>query len=153
MSDHQYASNQRIISVDLVKAALRSEELQHLPEDDLKRDAADYERFLLLVQAHPCTEVSPTKAIDRMWHLHMLHPKAYTADCMHLFGEILDHDGGFGSTPEEKPILEATFAATAGLWFETYGVPYLGSQVACTRNCVSRCQRRCKTIEVRARAA
>ncbi|WP_437643950.1 hypothetical protein [Sorangium sp. So ce362] len=43
----------------------------------------------------------------------MLHPKAYVADCMRLFGEILDHDGGFGGTCEEEPVLQAMFVRTA----------------------------------------
>jgi hypothetical protein len=135
-----------IISVDLVQAALRSEEMRAIPVEDLRRDAEDYERFLLLVQRHWDEDIAPTKAIDRMWHLHMLHPRAYYEDCIRLFGEILDHDGGFGSTADEAPVLAETFALTADLWQHAYDAPYVGGGVACKRNCVSRCQRRCKTI-------
>lgn len=92
--------------------------------------------------------LAPTKRIDRMWHLHMLHPRAYVADCMKLYGEILDHDGGFGSTPEEEPVLREVFATTATLWQEKFGAPYVGTVVACKRNCVSRCQRRCSSRAV-----
>ncbi len=135
-----------IVSVDLVRAALRSEDLARVPRAELERDARDYERFLLLVRDHPADALAPTKAIDRMWHLHMQHPRAYAADCARLLGDILDHDGGFGSELEEAPVLAETFAKTATLWQAKYGEPYVGSPVACTRNCVSRCQRRCKTI-------
>lgn len=150
MLNHELV-HQRIVSVDLVAAAQRSEELSSIPRPELERDALDYERFLLLVREHPDQCVAPTKAIDRMWHLHMCHPRAYAADCVALFGEILDHDGGFGSTPEEEPILKATFKATARLWEAAYGVPYVGAPTACTRNCVSRCQRRCKSREAPSR--
>ena len=136
----------KMLSVNLVQAALRSEELRGIPLDELEADAKDYERFLLLVRDHPDEPVAPTRRIDRMWHLHMLHPKAYVADCTTLFGEILDHDGGFGAEPEEAPVLAAAFARTALLWESKYGTAYTGGRVACKRNCVSRCQRRCKTI-------
>jgi hypothetical protein len=135
-----------VVSVDLIGAALRSEDMAHIPVSELYESLADYERFLLLVKAHWTVPVAPTKAIDRMWHLHMLHPRAYHDDCIRLFGEILDHDGGFGSTDDEAPVLAETFAQTSRLWEQEFGMPYLGSTVACTRNCVSRCQRRCKTI-------
>lgn len=135
-----------IISVDLVQAALRSDELRSVSVEELRRDLADYERFLLLVATHWSVAIAPTKAIDRMWHLHMLHPRAYHEDCIRLFGEILDHDGGFGATDDEAPVLAETFELTAHLWQQAYGIPYLGSTVACKRNCVSRCQRRCKTV-------
>ena len=135
-----------IISVDLVRAALRSEELASVPRSELEEDVRDYERLLLLVKDHPDLPIAPTKRIDRMWHLHMLNPRAYHADCMRLLGDILDHDGGFGATDEEAPILQERFRVTAALWEARFGEPYVGSGVACTRNCVSRCQRRCSSL-------
>lgn len=140
-------SSNRILSIDLVEAARRSEELQGLPAETLTRDARDYERFLLLAQEHVDVPLAPTRAIDRMWHLHMLHPRAYFADCTKLFGGILDHDGGFGSTPNEEPELFAAFHRTSELWEEMFGEPYTGAEsiVKCTRNCVSRCKRACKS--------
>jgi hypothetical protein len=137
-----------VVSIDLVLAARKSEELSTLAPATLRRDARDYERFLLLAQAHPDEPLAPTRSIDRMWHLHMLHPRAYAEDCAHLFGDVLDHDGGFGSTPDEEPLLLATFKRTASLWQKMFGEPYVGEAdaiVKCTRNCVSRCQRACKT--------
>lgn len=141
---------QSIISVDLVEAALRSEDHADIPRDALERDALDYQRFLVLAQQHPTEPIAPTRAIDRMWHLHMLHPRAYYADCLALFGDVLDHDGGFGATPDEAPVLAEAFRRTAQLWEATFGESYLGTgagTVACKRNCQSRCQRRCKTVD------
>jgi hypothetical protein len=140
--------NQSIISVDLVASALRSEDLGTIPREVLARDAADYERFLILAQRYPSEPLAPTRAIDRMWHLHMLHPRQYAADCDQLFGDLLDHDGGFGATPEEAPLLATAFAKTRALWKHEFGTEYIGDAsdiVACTRNCVSRCQRRCSS--------
>lgn len=138
-----------LVSVDLVAAAQRSEELAAVPVDELEGNAREYERFLLLARDYPDRSIAPTRAIDRMWHLHMLHPRSYAADCLRLFGDILDHDGGFGAIPEEAPVLADTVASTAAIWEQVFGEAYLGSAVKCTRNCQSRCTRRCKTLSAR----
>jgi hypothetical protein len=84
------------LSVDLVRAASRSESF---PKDwiptKIARAADDYARFLALARKHPRMALAPTRDIDLMWHLHMLHPVAYSADCKRLIGYVLDHDGGF----------------------------------------------------------
>lgn len=133
------------LSIDLFSAALRNEELQTRDPEALRQAVQDYARFLALVQAYPDEPLAPTRAIDDIWHLHMQHPRAYGADCHRLFGDLLDHDGGFGATPDEAPILEQTFRRTADLWLQAFGRPYVGDATKCTRNCVSRCKRACKT--------
>lgn len=138
------------ISVDLAVAAHRVEDgfFSNLPPSVTVEAAERYQKFLTLIQKHPEAVIAPTRDIDEMWHLHMLHPVAYYRDCMSSFGEIIDHDGGFGSEPEEAPVLAATFDYTAHLWQQEYGEPYVSNDegsVKCTRNCVSRCKRACKT--------
>jgi len=146
-----------VVSVDLVRAALRSEDTpKHFTEETLRDAERRYRRFLTLCMLHPTAPIAPTRDIDHMWHLHMLHPRVYQEDCQQMFGEVLDHDGGFGSEPDELPVLERAFAETAALYRAEFGEEYSllsggGEQarsdamVKCTRNCVSRCQRRCKT--------
>jgi hypothetical protein len=138
------------ISVDLVAAAHRVEEgfFSGRTQGETVEAAERYLKFLALIQKYPDATIAPTRDIDEMWHLHMLHPVAYHRDCMSSFGEIIDHDGGFGSEPEEAPVLAATFAYTAQLWQQEYGESYVSNDagsVKCTRNCVSRCKRACKT--------
>ena len=139
-----------IITVDLVRAARRSDDFpKQLDEATLRLSVERYERFLLLVAKYPSCEIAPTRDIDRMWHLHMLHPRQYVADCYRLFGDILDHDGGFGTEEAELPILNRIFADTAVLWLKEYGEAYATgpaeiSMTKCKRNCVSRCKRACK---------
>ena len=143
------------LSVDLVRAAGRSEDLSR--DNSVADSAAAVERYLKwlrLVSLHPDVAVAPTRDIDRMWHLHMLHPCAYSADCQRILGFVLDHEGGFGADPEELPILRHVFETTAVLWEAEYGEPYTGgalsagaSMTKCTRNCVSRCQRACKITD------
>ena len=38
---------------------------------------------------HPDRRLAPTREIDHMWHLHMLHPRAYQDDCQRVFGSVL----------------------------------------------------------------
>jgi hypothetical protein len=134
-----------VLHVNLVEAALRSEELGATPRLEIEERVRDYTRFLTLCRLYPDRALAPTKRIDPIWHLHMQHPRAYVADCYALFGDILDHDGGFGSTPDEARVLQGVFADTATLWEKHFGVAYVGEARACTRNCVSRCKRACKT--------
>ena len=140
----------RLISIDLVRAAKRSEELKNLPEEELRENARAYERFLELAGRHRGA-LAPTRAIDQMWHLHMLHPVAYHRDCMRLFGRILDHDGGFGSVPEEEPLLKQVFEKTARLWEEAFGEPYGQSRSdgaeKCWHNCKNTCWHACSKVE------
>jgi hypothetical protein len=44
----------------------------------------------LLASAHQCTLV-PTKAIDDVWHFHILDTQKYIEDCMELHGAVVHH--------------------------------------------------------------
>lgn len=137
------------ITVDLIDRARRSEDefLRSRTPEQLGAMMLRYRRFLALITMHPEAIVSPTRDIDEMWHLHMLSPRAYHEDCMRLFAEILDHDGGFGALPEEEAALREAFERTAQLWQRAFGEPYAAGDaeaIRCTRNCVSRCTRACK---------
>ena len=114
-------------SIDLRQAAKRSEDVGHrLAPGEIPCAIERYRKFLFLALKHPDTPIAPTQDIDAMWHLHMLAPRAYYTDCMALMGRILDHDGGFGTEPEELPVLGRIFDGTAKLWEQEYGEPYVG---------------------------
>ncbi|WP_124728018.1 glycine-rich domain-containing protein [Staphylospora marina] len=116
------------LSVDLVKAARKSSELlSSLPVEVLGEMEVRYRKFLRLVQKYPDVPLSPACDIDEMWHLHMLHPRAYIQDCMNLFGRILDHNGGFGSTEEERPVLIRYANETEEYWKREYGEEYFSA--------------------------
>lgn len=138
------------LSVDLVAASRRSEALSAIPIDLIQQHVADYLRFLTIVLRHG-GPVAPTREIDQIWHLHMLHPVAYQEDCMRLFGRILDHDGGFGSIPEERPLLGRVFERTAALWEAEFDEPYVkgqdGSMEKCWHDCAGRCHHACKSVD------
>ena len=135
-------------SVDLVRAALRSGDL---PADwtaaDVERALLRYRRFLALVALSPTTPIAPTRDIDVMWHLHMLSPRAYHADCMRWFGDVLDHDGGFGKEAAEEPVLIACFEHTARRYEAAFGEPYAERSDAtkCWHDCSGRCWHACSS--------
>ena len=139
------------ISHDLVEAAGRSE--GETGGWTLAKRKAAYQRyikFLQLIAEDPGRDVAPTRDIDAMWHLHMQAPRAYYKDCLALCGDIIDHDGGFGHSDEERPQLVAVFEDTAQRWQAKYGEDYTGSSgtesaTKCWHNCVSRCHNACKT--------
>jgi hypothetical protein len=139
-----------LISVDLLRAWERSEaKYEGWTQNDAVHALHRYERFLRLVAAHPGVPQAPTRDIDEMWHLHMLSPKAYHDDCMRLFGEVLDHDGGFGKGDGEAPMLQVTFEQTAKMWLAMYGEPYTDTPSSqftkCWHNCQSRCWHACSS--------
>lgn len=154
-----------LISIDLIEAARRSDSFPaEWPADKVQRACDRYHRFLLLAAKYPDHPLAPTRDIDEMWHIHMLHPRAYYDDCMRLCGRILDHDGGFGKAEEEVPTLQATFEHTSQLWETEYGEAYLlpepeynsrhGDSVQkCWHNCQSRCWHACKSKNVPAQRA
>jgi hypothetical protein len=134
-----------VVTLDLHRAARRSESF---PKDwSPERTAAAiarYERFLLLVAEDPTRPVAPTREIDRIWHLHMLDPVAYHRDCTRLFGTILGHDGGFGTEPDEAPVLAEVFEDTARRWEARFGEPYAAEATHCWHDCSGRCWHACK---------
>lgn len=141
-----------IISVDLLEAARRSESFPSDWSDaKVRRALKRYEQFLLLAAKHPGLAVAPTHDIDEMWHLHMLSPRAYYRDCMALFGEVLDHDGGFGKEPSEVAPLKATFERTVQLWEAEFGEAYVEESerkvagVNCWHDCQGRCWHACQS--------
>lgn len=132
------------VSIDLERALARSDSMRAdwTPERGVEA-CRKYERFLLLIARYPGQPHAPTRGIDVIWHLHMQSPRAYHADCLRLFGEILDHDGGFGRDAAEEPQLRATFEATAALWQEMYGQLYVNEAADGCTKCWHDCQGRC----------
>jgi len=138
------------ISVDLLRAWERSEcKREGWTHADAVRALHRYEQFLFLVAAYPGMPQAPTRDIDEMWHLHMLSPRAYHGDCMRLFGDVLDHDGGFGKGDGEAAQLQATFEQTSRMWQEMYGEPYVATpahqSTKCWHDCVGRCWHACSS--------
>lgn len=137
-----------VFSVDLHEAARRSEsEASEWIPERLDEAVLRYRRFFHLASLGP--GVAPTREIDVIWHLHMQAPVAYHRDCMRYLGRILDHDGGFGQTPEEAVVLARTFKKTSERYQEVFGEPYVAVREGgtnCWHDCQDRCWHACKSL-------
>jgi hypothetical protein len=143
-----------LLSANLLRASYRSHDFPgDWSPEQRERSLRRYEKWLRLKLKHPSARLAPTQDIDLFWHLHMLAPVAYQRDCLHLFGKVLDHDGGFGNDPAELPELKRVFAETAALWEGECGEPYREDGLwakdedvtACWHSCQSRCWHACSS--------
>lgn len=116
------------LSADLVKVAKTSRgPLNGYGTTTLVAIERQYRMFLMLIKKHRDTVIAPTELIDEMWHLHMLHPVAYAADCKRILGFVLDHNPGFGSEHGELPELLTAFSSTETMWEKEFGEQYVVS--------------------------
>jgi hypothetical protein len=93
-------------------------------------DVALYRCFLKLCEAYPGSSVVPTRAIDRVWHAHMLDTAKYRADCDLIFGRFLDHFPYAGMRGEaDRAAWLIDFARTRTLFAEHFGVE-IGAEAA-----------------------
>ncbi|MEC0546024.1 hypothetical protein D3797_000205 [Bacillus subtilis] len=88
---------------------------------ELEKMVKEYQMFWGLLKKYPKQPFSPTKSIDEVWHLHMLHPQYYYTDCIEYFDGILSHNAGFGKTEEERPVLDEIFEQGNDIWEKEYG--------------------------------
>ena len=144
----QAGSTPALVSVDLSEASYRSDSFpQDWTREQRETALKRYVKWLELKRRNPASRLAPTRDIDLFWHLHMLSPVAYHRDCMRVFGRVLDHEGGFGKGPGERPVLERVFRRTAELWEEAYGEPYLADgrwiREAVVTDCWHDCEDRC----------
>lgn len=120
------------ISVDLVAAAKRSDDVaDEYTHDDLVDAVGQYRKFLALAVKYRDQPLVPTKQIDMIWHLHMLHPRAYYHDCMALFGQILDHEGVSANAQDEQDVQFASLNVTSALWKKEFGESYMADPASC----------------------
>ena len=81
-------------------------------EDERQAEAAitEYRRMLTLVQRDPTAPVVPSRAVDLVWHEHILDTAQYRRDSLRMFGRYIDHAPSFGEGEEgdeEKKGLQA----------------------------------------------
>jgi hypothetical protein len=125
-------------SVDLaakLRAKPAAERHMFPTDEEVVAAVAEYQRFFVLMCLRNNEDLVPSRAQDEVWHVHMMSPKAYVADCLAYAGEVIDHNAGFGSTPETAPLLDIAFGNTRLAWEEIFGEPHpAGQGETCTGN-------------------
>lgn len=81
----------------------------------------EYKRFLKLKLKYPNESIVPNKAIDTMWHYHILDTQAYEQDCKAVFGQLLHHYPYYGlEGKQDAKNFVNSFERTKSLYFETF---------------------------------
>jgi hypothetical protein len=76
----------------------------------------EYARFLALKLALEPAPVTPCKAVDAVWHAHLLCTRAYAALCeRENKGAMIHHEPGIGS--------EESYAETLAAYESAFGEP------------------------------
>lgn len=101
-----------------------------------------YKRWLALQKCHPTPSLVPTKLIDIVWHLHILHTKHYFSVCDLIFGEYLHHSPAGTMDRQKKLELKRGFSRAGDLWELYYREPYLvgGSRADCDSGSGAPCE-------------
>jgi len=103
-----------------------SDEGEGWDEDYTDTVVEEYRKFLLLTKLNPATPIVPSKAVDKVWHYHILDTQAYVEDCQKVFGKFLHHFPYWGMRGDDDyKDLQDSFARTLQVYEETIGpVPH-----------------------------
>jgi hypothetical protein len=104
---------------------------QPLTLDQAGQNIALYRYFLCLCGYYPTASIVPTRAIDRVWHTHLLDTAKYRSDSDLVFGRFLDHFPYAGLRGElDRLAWLDDFAMTRRLFTEHFGVEIGGDAAA-----------------------
>ena len=86
------------------------------------RAIEEYRRFLYLACVAP-REVTPSQAVDAVWHLHLAYTRSYWDDlCGQVLRRPLHHSPTSGG-PAENRRFRAAYAATLRWYEQAFGAP------------------------------
>src|SRR5688572_27104267 len=83
------------------------------------RVLAEYRRFLWLAKTAR-RSVTPSEAVDQVWHLHILHTEAYRSFCSRILRFQLDHGPSRGG-PEERARFRRDYEQTLASYEREFG--------------------------------
>lgn len=88
--------------------------------DEALRTITEYKRFMALA-ATAGHEVTPSEAVDAVWHLHLTYTRSYWERlCRDVIGRPVHHEPTRGGAADDHRFREA-YAATLGLYEKTFG--------------------------------
>jgi hypothetical protein len=89
--------------------------------DFAERVTDEYCGFLYLA-ATAGSEVTPSRAVDEAWHLHLTLPHYREVLCERILGRPLDHNPGTGE-PEDEARYRLQYEETLALYERVFGEP------------------------------
>jgi hypothetical protein len=99
---------------------------------------AVYRCFLKLCAWYPAESIVPSKAIDEVWHAHILDTAKYDQDSRAVFGFFLHHFPYFGLRgADDQTTWQAAYARTRDLYRQHFGTGLSSGQAApsCSTSC------------------
>lgn len=89
----------------------------------VEHDIALYRCFLKICLLNPEASIVPSKAIDEVWHAHLLDTSKYRADCDRVFGRFMDHFPYAGMRgADDRAAWREDFEQTRLLFKKDFGV-------------------------------
>lgn len=89
-------------------------------EATVRKVILEYRRMLFLAQKDFANaHVVPSKAVDEIWHNHILDTNAYIADCQKMFGRYMHHAPSFDG--DDKDALRNQFKEMMDDYTTTFG--------------------------------
>jgi hypothetical protein len=90
-----------------------------------------YRCFLKLCAWYPEESIVPSKAIDEVWHAHILDTGKYAADCEIVFGHFAHHFPYFGLRgSDDETAWHAAYDRTRELFRQHFGTDLPGRDMA-----------------------
>ncbi len=95
------------------------------------QDAAAYRCFLKLCAWYPEESIVPSRAIDEVWHTHILDTAKYAEDSRQIFGYFLHHFPYFGLRgDQDQTEWQAAYQHTRELFREHFGIELPAGQAS-----------------------
>lgn len=82
----------------------------------------EYKKFMFLIATNPGQSFTPSKYVDRVWHVHLQYTKNYWKEFCVLLGREIHHHPGDGS-PVKEETFRRDYQKTLRIYEETFGHP------------------------------
>lgn len=89
-------------------------------DDEVGAALLEYLRFTYLARTTP-GGATPSKAVDEIWHTHLLFTRSYADFCLAAFGTHLHHEPGEGGADEDR--LRNAYLRTLERYAAEFGEP------------------------------
>jgi len=123
-----------IAEMDLVQIQEKTRRQMGWTAEEADAAVLRYRRFLALAGARIGIPLVPTKAIDAVWHNHILDTEKYARDMHEYLGRFLHHRPTYGQGGGSA---KNNFVATQRAYEAVFAEPYVAADADCMGSCGS----------------